>query len=51
MATPSKKISEEVYNYINSKIQKKRDLHKRHDYTMWAFINIRLLKEKGVFEI
>lgn len=40
-----------MYNYVDSQIQEKGDLHKSYDYTMWAFINIRLLEEKGVFEI
>ncbi len=51
MNTQSRIFSEEMNNHINSQIQENSDLHKRYDYTMWAFVNIRLLEDKGVFKI
>ena len=51
MNTQSKIFSEEMHNHINSQIQENGDLYKRYDYTMWAFINIKLLEERGVFKI
>ena len=51
MTTQSRIFSEEMNNHINSQIQENGDLYKRYDYTMWAFVNIRLLEDRGVFKI
>ncbi len=51
MTGQSRIFSEEIKNHINSQIRENGDLYKRYDYTMWAYINIRLLEERGVFKL
>ena len=51
MKGQSRIFSEEINNHISSQIRENGDLYKRYDYTMWAYINIRLLEERGVFKL
>ena len=51
MKTQSRIFSDEMHNHINAQIQEDGGFYKRYDYTMWAFINIKLLEERGVFKI
>lgn len=48
----SKIFSEEYTKYIQKQLDSDTvDLLKRYDYSMWAYVNIRLLEEQGCFHL